>query len=274
MIQLEDVHFSYEGIYTALQGVSLQIDDGESLAIMGANGAGKTTLIKHLNGLLRPDSGRVLVDGIDVRKKSVAELSRIIGLVWQNPDHQLFLDSVRKEILFGLRNLGYRADEADLRCTRALERLGLQSLSERSPFSLSGGERKRVSLASVLATEPRVLALDEPTIGQDAGQKERLAAMLREMNAAGRTVIVVTHDIEFVIENFQRTVAMSDGLIVADGRTSSVLSNDQVIDMCSLSHPQMAIAARSISRLFPEVPERMTSLSQVEDVVLKLVRGE
>jgi energy-coupling factor transport system ATP-binding protein len=273
LIQLEDVSFSYDGVYSALAGVSLQIDDGESVAIMGNNGAGKTTLVKHFNGLLRPNQGRVIVNGVDARRRSVAELSKEIGLVWQNPDHQLFLDTVTKEIVFGLRNLGFSTEEAEVRCDRVLKDLRLEELAERSPFALSGGERKRVCLASVLAIEPKVLALDEPTIGQDAGQKLRLARLLQDMNRKGCTVVVVTHDIEFVIENFPRTVAMSRGRIVADGRTSSVLSDSNAIGLCSLSAPQMTVAAQSMNRFFPEVSPRMTALSEVEEAIVRILGG-
>ena len=273
MILLEDICFAYDGVYTALQRISLQIDDGERVAIMGTNGAGKTTLVKHLNGLLRPDSGRVILDGVDTKHYSVAELARQIGLVMQNPDHQLFLDSVEKEMVFGLKNLGYTEGDALSRCSRTLSSLGLEDFLDRSPFTLSGGERKRVALASVLATEPRVLALDEPTIGQDARQKENLAQMLEELNAKGRTVIVVTHDIEFVIEHFPRTIAMAGGQIIADGATSSVLSNDDVIDRCSLTPPQLTIAARSLHKEFPDVSERLTLLSQIEQEILRVLGG-
>lgn len=269
MIQLEDVHYIYDGLYPALNGVSLEIDEGESVAIMGSNGAGKTTLLKHLNGLLRPQKGHVFLDGEETSKYSVAQLSRQIGLVWQNPDHQLFLDSVQKEIVFGLKNLGYDDNEIIRRSTRTLEQLGLSHLSERSPFSLSGGERKRVALASVLAIEPRILALDEPTIGQDARQKERLAEILNQLKDEGRTVIVVTHDIEFVTEHFPRTVAMSDGRMVADGNTASVLSNRDIIERCSLTAPQMTIVAQGLQEFYPEVSPR---LAQVNDIVSELLR--
>ncbi|MFW9965996.1 MAG: energy-coupling factor ABC transporter ATP-binding protein [Candidatus Thorarchaeota archaeon] len=273
MIMLEDVHFAYDGIYTALQGVSLQIERGERVAIMGTNGAGKTTLVKHMNGLLRPQHGRVIVDGADAKNLSIAELSRIVGLVWQNPDHQLFLDSVRKEIEFGLKNLGFTPEEADEQCAQTLKNLGLDGLAERSPFALSGGERKRVALATVLATEPQVLALDEPTIGQDAHQKELLARMLIDLNDRGCTVIVVTHDIEFVIEHFPRTIAMAEGRIVADGSTSSVLSNEDVLERCSLTLPQLTVAARALHKAFPQVSERLTLLSQLEDAVSGILGG-
>jgi energy-coupling factor transport system ATP-binding protein len=273
MILLEDVRFAYDGLYTALRGVSLQIDDGERIAIMGSNGAGKTTLVKHLNGLLRPDSGRVILDGVDTKQYSVAELSREVGLVMQNPDHQLFLDSVQREIMFSLENLGYSKDEAEVRCEETLSNLGLEGLSERSPFTLSGGERKRVALASVLATAPRILSLDEPTIGQDARQKENLAKMLSELNEQGKTVLVVTHDIEFVIENFPRTVAMANGCIVADGPTNSVLSNDAVIEECSLTRPQLTETARHLHEMFPEVHERITLMDDMEEAVTKILGG-
>ncbi|MEM4734882.1 MAG: ABC transporter ATP-binding protein, partial [Candidatus Thorarchaeota archaeon] len=269
MIQLEDVYYSYDGVRPALRGVSLQIDDGSLVAIVGSNGAGKTTLIKHFNGLLRPDRGRVIIDGVDARSKSVAELSRTVGLVWQNPDHQLFLESVRKEITFGLRNMGFSSREAESRCQAALQRLGLSALADRSPFSLSGGERKRVALASVLAVEPKVLVLDEPTAGQDAGQKERLASMIHELHSNGSTVVVVTHDLEFVAEHLERTVAMSEGRIIADGRTELVLTNDRVLSLCSLTSPQISIISREMNRLFPDISPRMLALSEIQDAILK-----
>jgi len=273
MIIMEDVSFAYDGLYTALEGVSLQIDDAERIAIMGANGAGKTTLVKHLNGLIRPNSGRIILDGVDTKHYSVAELAREIGLVMQNPDHQLFLDSVEKEVEFGLKQLGFSEDEIKERTERTLGSLGLEGLSERSPFTLSGGERKRVALASVLSTEPRILALDEPTIGQDARQKENLAEMLMGLNEKGRTVIVVTHDIEFVIENFPRTIAMANGTIIADGPTNSVLSNDEVISKCSLTAPQLTLAARSLQEIFPKVPRRLTLISELEDEIVRVLGG-
>jgi energy-coupling factor transport system ATP-binding protein len=273
MIMIEDVHFAYDNIYTALRGVSLQIEKGERVAIMGTNGAGKTTLVKHMNGLLRPQHGRVIVDGADAKNLSIAELSRIVGLVWQNPDHQLFLDSVRKEIEFGLKNLGFTPEETDAQCAQTLKNIGLEGFAERSPFALSGGERKRVALATVLATEPQVLALDEPTIGQDAQQKELLARMLMDLNDRGRTVIVVTHDIEFVIEHFPRTIAMAEGRIVADGSTSSVLSNEDVLERCSLTLPQLTVAARALHKAFPQVSERLTLLSELEDAVSGILGG-
>jgi energy-coupling factor transport system ATP-binding protein len=274
MIMLENVQFAYEGIYPALRGVSLQINTGERIAIMGTNGAGKTTLIKHINGLLRPQKGRVFLDERNTTHMSVAEIAREVGLVFQNPDNQLFLDTVEKEILFGLKKLGFSEEEAKERSSSTLEKLGLTDLIERSPFSLSGGERKRVALASVLASHPRILALDEPTIGQDALQKRYLAELLMEMNESGKTVIVVTHDIEFVIEYFPRTIAMADGKIIADGPTGMVLSNSEVQKICSLTSPQMTQAAKALASYFPTVSDRMTQLDELEVTITQILEGE
>lgn len=273
MILVDNVHYAYDGIYTALKGISLEIEAGERVAIMGENGAGKTTLLKHLNGLLRPQKGNVYLNGENTSKSSVAELSKKVGLVWQNPDLQLFLNSVEKEIMFGLENMGLDEEESQARCDETLEHLYLGHLRERSPFSLSGGERKRVALASVLAIEPQILALDEPTIGQDARQKERLAELIVGLNNKGRTVIVVTHDTEFVIEYFPRTIAMADGRIIADGSTSSVLSNSTVLEYCSLTPPEMTKAARALNSVFDEVPDRLTQISEIEGALLRLLGG-
>ena len=273
MILLENLSFAYDGIYSALDGVSLQIDDGELVAIMGSNGAGKTTLVKHINGLIRPLEGRVIIDGVDAKYMSVAEIAKVVGLVWQNPDHQLFLDTVEKEITFGLKNIGFSKEESIRLCNQTLARLGLEDFVERSPFALSGGERKRVALASVLATEPRVLALDEPTIGQDAKQKEKLAELLMELNSRGCTVICITHDIEFVIENFPRTITMAYGKIVADGKTSSVLTSNDVLKNCSLTEPELTVAARSLNKRFSQVSDRLTLLSELEITISELIGG-
>lgn len=274
MIMISDVYYAYDGIYRALDGVSLQIDFGERIAIVGANGAGKTTLVKHMNGLLRPQRGNVFLNKRDTRYMSVAEIARVVGLVWQNPDHQLFLETVEKEITFGLKNIGFDSQQALQQCERTLERLGLEGLKDRSPFSLSGGERKRVALASVLATEPQVLALDEPTIGQDARQKQNLSQLLLDLNAKGCAVVCVTHDIEFVIEHFPRTVAMADGRIVADGPTNIVLTNDAVLDVCSLTPPELTQASRALNTRFPSISARLTLVHELERAIAGILGGE
>jgi len=207
---------------------------------MGENGAGKTTLAKLLNGLLKPSNGRVVVDGEDTRKVSVAHLSRKVGLVFQNPDHLLFSETVRDEVAFGLRNFGFAADVVQTQVTRTLEALGLADYGDTSPFLLSGGERKRVALAAILASEPDYLILDEPTIGQDYLQKERLRNFILQLYSQGKAVVMITHDVEFVAESNPRVILLSKGAIVAQGPADAVLSKDEIVNRASLVRPQMS----------------------------------
>ena len=240
MITLEKVSYKYPSGTVALQDVSLKVQPGDFVAIMGENGAGKTTLAKHLNGLLKPTSGDVSVDGEDTRKVSVAHLSRKVGLVFQNPDHLLFSETVRQEVGYGLRNMGFAADVIEKQVTRTLEALDLSGFAETSPFLLSGGERKRVALAAILAWEPDYLVLDEPTIGQDYQQKERLRNFIFQLYSQGKAVVMITHDVEFVAEANPEVVLLSKGRIVAQGNADRVLSKDDLVERASLVKPQMA----------------------------------
>jgi len=239
MIKVEDIHFTYPTGVEAIRGVTIQIEDGEFVTIMGENGAGKTTLVKHFNGLLKPTRGHVEVNGIDTRNASVAELSRKVGLVFQNSDHQLFSETVEEEIAFGLRNFGFDAQTISKRVEWALNLLDLVEYRKSSPFMLSGGERKRLALASVLAWDPQIIVLDEPTIGQDYQQKEKLREFIAQLNAQKRTVIVVTHDVEFVAECRPRVILMSRGEVVADGPATRILTDYETVTRVSLLPPQV-----------------------------------
>jgi len=239
MIKVEDVHFTYPTGVETIRGVTIRMEDGEFVAIMGENGAGKTTLVKHFNGLLKPTRGYVEVDGIDTRNASVAELSRKVGLVFQNSDHQLFSETVEEEIAFGLRNFGFDAQTISKRVEWALNLLDLVEYRKSSPFMLSGGERKRLALASVLAWDPQIIVLDEPTIGQDYQQKEKLREFIAQLIAQKRTVIVVTHDVEFVAECCPRVILMSRGEVVADGPAARILTDYETVTRVSLLPPQV-----------------------------------
>jgi len=239
VIEVKDVYFSYPNRVEALRGVSLTIQDGEFVAIMGQNGAGKTTLVKHFNGLLKPTSGEVLVDGVNTRKVSVATLARKVGFVFQNPDHQLFCETVEDEVAFALRNFGFKERTIKKRVTWALNLLDLTEYRKTSPFMLSGGERKRVALASVLAWNPEVVILDEPTIGQDYKQKERLRQFIVQLTAQQKTVIIVTHDVEFVAECSPHVVFMAQGKIVAEGGAKQMLTNPDLLTQASIVPPQV-----------------------------------
>ncbi|TET62551.1 ABC transporter ATP-binding protein [Candidatus Bathyarchaeota archaeon] len=239
MIEVKDVYFTYPNGVEALKGTSLTIKNGEFLALMGENGAGKTTLVKHFNGLLKPTKGNVFVDGVNTTKVSVAALARKVGFVFQNPDNQLFSETVEEEIAFALKNFGFKEKTIRKRVTWALNLLDLTRYRKTSPFMLSGGERKRVALASVLAWNPKILILDEPTIGQDYQQKEKLLQFILQMKAQRKTIIIVTHDVEFVAECKPRVLLMRQGKITADGEALEVLTNPEILTYTSIVPPQI-----------------------------------
>jgi len=267
MIEVEEVHFTYPNRVEALKGVSLVVKNGEFVAIMGQNGAGKTTLVKHFNGLLKPSQGIVRVDGVETRKTSIAALARNVGFVFQNPDHQLFSETVEEEIAFALKNFGFEADVIQKRITWALNLLGLTQYRKTSPFLLSGGERKRVALASVLAWDPQMLILDEPTIGQDYQQKEKLRQFIVQMQTQGKTVVIVTHDVEFVAECNPRVLLMKEGRIVADGAGREILTNPEVLTQASIVLPQIAQIFMQLTSL--GLPKNVIDVYEAKEIVLK-----
>ena len=206
---------------------------------MGPNGAGKTTLVKHFNGLLKPTTGEVLVNGTSTRDVSVAKLARDVGFVFQNPDHQLFSETVEDEIAFALHNFGFEDAVIEKQVDWALNLLDVVQYRKTSPFMLSGGERKRVALASILAWDPQMIILDEPTIGQDHHQKEKLQQFILQLNKQEKTVVVVTHDVEFVAECNPRVILMREGTILVDGKAQNILTDPEVLAQASIVPPQI-----------------------------------
>jgi len=269
MIEAQNIYFTYPSGVQALKGVSLTIKNGEFVAIMGQNGAGKTTLVKHFNGLLKPTKGKVLIDGVDTKKVSVATLARNVGFVFQNPDHQLFSETVEDEIAFALKNFGFKETITKRRVTWALNLLGLTQYRKTSPFMLSGGERKRVALASILAWNPKILILDEPTIGQDYQQKEKLRQFILQMKAQRKTIIIVTHDVEFVAECNPRVLLMLDGKIVADGEARKVLTNPEILTQASIVPPQIAQIFLQLPSL--EIPKNVIDIYEAQGILLKIL---
>ncbi len=267
MIEVENLYFRYPNGVDALKGVSLVIKCGEFVAIMGQNGAGKTTLVKHFNGLLKPSKGTVRVDGVETTKTSVATLARNAGFVFQNPDHQLFSETVEDEISFALKNFGFDEETIEKRITWALNLLALVQYRKTSPFLLSGGERKRVALASVLAWNPETLILDEPTIGQDYQQKEKLRQFIVQMQSQGKTVVIVTHDVEFVAECNPRIILMREGTIVADGEGREILTTPEVLAQSSIVPPQIAQIFTELAPL--GLPKNVIDVYEAKEIVLK-----
>ena len=269
-IVVENIEYTYPSGVNALNDVSLEINKGDYVAIMGANGAGKTTLIKHFNGLLKPTKGKVRVNEIDTTTSSVAELARIVGFVFQNPDHQLFLTTVEEEIKFGPTNFNIPEDQIKKDMERVIAFLNLKDLLERSPFSLSEGERKRVAFASVLVMNPEILILDEPTMGQDAIQKRNIAKIISELNQEGRTIALVTHDVEFVAEYQPRVILMTEGQIIADGMAKDVLTNLEALDRTKLRPPQITELAWEIAKQEETFPKDLISINEMKTRLLGL----
>lgn len=217
-------HGASDAPVRALDGIDLHIPAGQRVALIGQNGSGKTTLVRHFNGLLRPTAGRVLVGGQDAATKRVAQLSRLVGLVFQDPDRQIFSGSVRAEVEFGPRNLGLAAPARRATVDAALHAVGLEGAAETNPYDLGGARRKLLALASVLAMRTPVLILDEPTTGQDARGVERVQAVVEGVAAEGRTVIAISHDMRFVADVFERVIALRAGKVILDGPPAEVFA--------------------------------------------------
>lgn len=255
-----------------LRGVDLRIDQGEFVALIGQNGAGKTTLAKHFNGLLKPTVGTVSVLGRDTRTLSVAMLARSVGYVYQNPDHQIFAQRVRTEVAFGPKNLGLSDSDVDVRVSEALALVGLQDLADEYAFSLGRGQRQKLAVASVLAMAPPVLVVDEPTTGLDRPGARSILDLLSKWNAAGRTIIIITHDMALVGARVPRTIVVHDGRILADGPTPAVLSDAALLRRASLRPPQITRVAQGLSR-FGVSATAMTVEALHAEVAVLLSRG-
>ncbi len=221
-IDVERVGFVYPDGTRALADVDLAVAPGERIAIVGQNGSGKSTLVRQLNGLLRPTEGRVLIDGRETRGRHVAELAALVGLVFQNPDRQIFAGRARAEVAFGPRNLGIRGADLEERVATALEEVGLADHADTNPYDLGYSRRKLLALASILAMRTPIVVLDEPTTGQDARGIARVQEIVADLASEGRTVLGISHDMRFVAESFERVVVMRDGRIVLDGAPDAV----------------------------------------------------
>ena len=238
-IRISNLHFTYPTGVDALQGISLTIEPGEQVAIIGQNGAGKTTLVKHLNGLLQPTRGQVLIGDWDTKAHSVAKLARRVGYVFQNPDEQLFSKNVGAEIAFGPRNLGYDSDRVEALVRDALAMTELSDKVDTNPYDLSATWRKMVALASVISMDTAIVIFDEPTTGQDAVNIARIANVIKTLRERGRTVITITHDIDFCAENFERVIALSQGKILLDGQANEVLGQEAILATTYVDPPQL-----------------------------------
>jgi len=247
LIRVENVSFSYENSFKVLQDVSLSIAEGERIALLGHNGSGKTTLVKHLNGLLQPDSGKVLISGRDIAKVKTADLASQVALLFQNPDDQTCKRTVWDEVVFGPKNLGYDRKTRDTLAEKALAAFDLLPLRNSNPHDSGYSVRKRIALASIVAMDTRVLVFDEPTAGLDPYEISLLKAVLAELESRNKTVVIITHDMDFVAETIERAIGMAKGRKVFDGKVRELFPQADLVAQCGLFLPQIFRLSAALS---------------------------
>ncbi len=234
IVEVKNLRHVYADGTVALDTVSFRITHGESVAIIGANGAGKSTLLQHLNGCITATSGEVFIGHIPLTRNTLPAIRRTVGMVFQYPDDQLFMPTVFEDVAFGPRNQGLPEELTAERVREALELVGAAHLASKPPYHLSGGEKKRVAIATVLAMSPDVLVMDEPTSGLDPFARRQLMGLLREFH---HTKIFTSHDLDMVLELCPRTIILHEGIIMADGATADIFANDHLLAACRLEKP-------------------------------------
>jgi len=236
---ISEMSYSYPNGTEALKNINVNIFKGELIGIMGKNGAGKTTLIRTLNGLIRPTKGNIYIENENINEKTIATISKKVGIVFQNPNHQLFANSIEEEIKFSLKSFNLTKEETQNRIDNILKEFNLEKYRKRSPLNISGGESKKLAVASIVCRNPEILIFDEPTLGQDEKEMEFFINLINREKKRGKTIIIITHNTEFSYEHLPRTILMSDGEIVADGPTQKLFENESLISTASLVLPQI-----------------------------------
>lgn len=269
IIVCEGLWHIYTGKVTAIRDVNLAIHEGEVVGIIGQNGSGKTTLVKHFNGLLKPTKGSVTVNGLDVRSHGVHELSRLVGYVFQNPNHQLFAKSVREELAFGLRNLGLEEEAVQQGVKQAVEFFGLERFQDTHPYRLGLPLRKLVATAAVYAMQPKVLILDEPTTGQDHIGASLVRDLVQKLRAAGTTIVMVSHDMILQAETTDRLVVLWQAEIIGDGPPRELFANVELMEKTNLHAPQITQLSRRIHH--PGLPTTALSVEELAEPLASIL---
>ena len=274
MIEFRDVHASYDGSAPILKGVSFTIRDGEFVAFVGTNGAGKSTTMRLMNGLLKPDAGQVLIDGVPTSDLRTSELARRVGLLFQNPDSQICCNTVREELLFGFKALGLDGPDADSRVDAIVEEFAFDP--DDDPFLLNRGARQLLALASIVVLAPPVVVLDEPTTGLDYRECVKVMDIIRRIHERGTTVVMVCHDMEVVADYAARCIVMSGGEVVDDAPTFDVLRNRETLERASLVPPQIVELSLELGREMPHLADgpvgRANTLDEMAAAVMEEVR--
>ncbi len=239
MLEAKNLSYSYDNDTQALKNINLKINSGEMVAILGKNGAGKSTLFLHFNGIYEPDKGEIFVDGekLKYNKKALLKCRQKVGIVFQNPDNQIFAPTVEEDIAFGPLNLKLPMGEVQRRVEEALKRVGMEGFEKRAPHHLSGGQKKRVAIAGILAMKPEIMVLDEPTAGLDPQGALKIMNLLSKLNQEGITIVISTHDVDLVPQYVNKIFVMADGEIIGDGTPKEIFSNEDLIKKANLKLP-------------------------------------
>ena len=242
VIETQDIVYEYPDGTKALENVNFKVDEGKIVALLGPNGAGKSTLFLHFNGILKPSSGKILFNGspVDYNKKNLMKLRQNVGIVFQNPDDQLFAPTVMEDVAFGPMNMGLSREEVEKRVKDALKRVGMDGFEKKPPHHLSGGQKKRVTIAGILAMDPKIMVLDEPTSGLDPRGASQIMRLLYELNKDGMTIIISTHDVDLVPLYASTVYIISHGNIIKEGNPQTVFSDVETIRTANLRLPRIA----------------------------------
>ncbi|WP_129597433.1 energy-coupling factor transporter ATPase [Anaerophilus nitritogenes] len=264
---------------TALNNVNVEIGKGEFIGLIGHTGSGKSTLIQHLNGLLKPSSGKISINGFDITKKGVAlkEIRQRVGLVFQYPEHQLFEETVYKDVAFGPTNLGLTEEEIDKRVKESIELVGLsfKDVKDRSPFELSGGQKRRVAIAGVVAMKPEVLILDEPTAGLDPKSRDEVLSQIKILHDKYKiTIILVSHSMEDIARLVDKIFVMDHGNLVLTGVPKEVFSKSEYLESLGLGVPQITNLMKKLKKSGKDIKEDIFTVEDATQEILKLIRGK
>jgi energy-coupling factor transport system ATP-binding protein len=263
-LTLNDVTYCYPNGFKAVENVSMSFEKGESVAIIGQNGAGKTTTVKMMNGLIKPTQGDVIIDGLNTKDYTTAQISKKVGYVFQNPDDQIFHEDVKSEIRFGPKNLGFSEQKIEENVMKAAELTGIVPFLNIHPYNLPYSLKKFVTIASVIAMDTDTIILDEPTAGQDSLAIERLGFIIDSLVREGKTIITITHDMEFVVNNFERVIVMANKRVVEDNHKQEIFWNLGVLEEAMLKQPHISRLSNTLN-----LNEKVLDINQMIDVLKK-----